>query len=361
MINATATDPYSTNLFLVLGKYVERQHENLLTQALVLLFNRVTPFRKALCDQLSVRSGQKKIAADGLIAHSQIRHTVGGGHILVDMEIYRSGSETPMYLIESKLDAGLGAAQIKKYSTTLKRLPRATRFVVLTRRGTDDSLRKIAPRKTVWLSWPFIAEIVALSAKRASRLDQYLVKDFLAMVKTKGIETIPAMTSDSFNRLGKLSEFAFNRSNGLLERDWSAVSLALRRLEEHRDGAWESIFSSSKNWKPYQGMYRDDDHIVLYAGFSQWKPSAKIRERFIALELHCSAFPHLGIEHGWYLSQKHQRYTRSNSLEYDPKWVTTPFTRKLFKMDMPSALTYAESTLRGRAKVFLRSKYMGSE
>lgn len=361
MNSTAAVDIRSTNLFLVLGKYVQRQHENLLTQALVLLFNRVAPFRKALCDQLSARSGQSKQSTESLVAHSQVRHRVGRGSILVDMEIFRSESNAPVYLIESKLDAGLGPEQIRRYSAALSKLSNTTRFVVLTRGGADDALRKIAPAKTIWLSWPYVAEIVALSAKRASLVDKFLIKDFLDMVKLKGIKTIPAMTADRFNRLKKISDLAFNRSNGLLARDWSAVSQALLRLEEHRDSTWESMFPSANKWKPYQGMYRSDNYIVLYAGFYQWKPSKKIRERFICLELHCDSNSYLEISHGWRLGPNHPRYQRSHQLEHDERSITTPNTRKLFMMNMPRALEYAEPTLRHRANVFLRSKYMRAE
>jgi hypothetical protein len=353
--------PHSTNLFLALGKYVQGQEENLLTQALVLLFNRVAPFRKAFIDQLRKRSGQKLVSNDDFIAHSQVRRTVGSGSIVVDLEIYWSGKPVPIYLVESKLDAGLGPEQINKYKAALTKLPRSTRFVVLTKRGTDDDLRNIAPSRTIWLSWPFLAELVELSSKHASLVNQLLIKDFLEMLRLKGMETIPPMTKESFGRLAKITDFAFNPAKGLLGRDWNAVSLALRRVEEHRDEAWESMFSSADGWKPFQGVHKEDGHVLIHAGFYQWKPSKKIQQRFISIELHCTKHPHVQIIHGWYLGPKHQRYKKSESIEYEEGWITTPFTRRFFTMDMPSALDYAEPSLRKRARVFLRSKYMRSE
>jgi len=360
--NHYGDDPHSTNIFLVLGKYVERQDENLLTQALVLLFNRVVPFREAFCKLLFDRSSIAEIDTNILVAHSQVGRRVYGGRVLVDMEIRLKGSSAPLFLIESKLDSGLGAGQLRNYRSALKRLPKSTRLVVLTRHGIDVGLWKYTPRKTIWLSWPIVAEIADLTARRASRLDQFLLRDFLYMTRLKGIPTVPRMTTDGYRRLSKFSSFAMSiKSTRLNRKTIAAIDLALQRLEEHRDSVWESLFSNGRDWRTYQNIYKwDDKCTVLQAGFWRPRPCRNVSESYLGLELACGAKPRLCIAKGWRFSPSHPRYTRENSGEHWEYEYSVPDTRRMFKKPMPQATKDIEKNMRRIGAAFLRSRFAGS-
>lgn len=353
-------EAHCNNLFLVLGKYVERQDENLLTQALVLLFNRVLPFRKGLCNLLLERFSSGQISSESLFARSQVGRRAHGRRVLVDMEIYEGGSPSPLFLIESKLDAGLGPAQLKNYRSALKKLPPATRLVILTRHGADESLWKYTPRNTIWLSWPMVAEMAASAAQRASRIDQLLLKDFLAMAKLKGIPTVPRMTTDGLQRLGQFSHFSFNKSSRTSHKTIAAVDVAMQRLQEHRDGVWESFFARSTVWRPYQSIYRfDGKYAVLQVGFWRSRPRRNVQQSYLGLELVCKEKPLLYVTWGWQLGRKHPRYQRGDSYEYDEHAYSAGATRKVFRKPMPVANRILEKDLRRFARKFLRSRYAG--
>jgi hypothetical protein len=347
---------YSRNVFLVLGKYVERQDENLLTQALVLLFNRVDAFRRAFCEQLIERAQTFDLNADDLIAHSQVGRRIYNGRVFVDMEISTEGADSPLFLIESKLDATLGPQQLKNYRSALKRLKKNTRLVILTRGGIDESMWKYTPRRTIWLSWPMVAEIASLSARRASRLDQLLIRDFLYMTRLKGITTVPRMTTDSFGRLAMFSLFANDKSDRLNHKSIAAVDLALQRLIEHRDSALESLFAASGVWRPYQSIYKENGHTVLQAGFWRPGPRRNIQQSYIGLELICESKPRLAFVAGRQLGRNHADYKSDDGYKVSTIRLSARQTRRLFKLTTLEATKELEAVMRRRAKAFLRSK-----
>lgn len=359
-----ADDAYSTNLFLVLGKYAARQDENLLTQAVVLLFNRVGRFRDAFCDLLIERSAGSRQAHDAMemIAHSQVRRRSHGRNVIVDMEIRDKNRDTPLYLVESKLDSGLGAGQLRGYGTALAKLGKA-RLVVITRYGFDEALWNRAPRGTIWLSWPIVAEVAGMAAKRASRLDQLLIKDFLDMTRMRGIAAVSPMTADAWQRLGKFSGFTLDAPGirALGPRTLDAVALALQRLQEHRDSAWEGLLTRKAGWRPYQSLYKDKDRdsgcVVLQAGFWRKPPKAHVVETYLGLELQCTTKPQLSVVTFWHLGQGHPRYDPEDPYEeyhyYDYE-ETAAATRKLFRMDMSEAVADIRKRLRQIAQGYLR-------
>ena len=349
----------SSNLFLVLGKYVDRQDENLLTQSLVLLFNRVEPFRHAFCGLLAKRFYWDGFDYSNLRARSQIAHKTSRGRILVDIEICQRGQHAPLVLIECKLDSGLGPGQLNKYRSALRKLAGSARLVILTRYGVDDSLWKLTPRNTVWLSWSLVAELAAFSARRASRLDKFLLKDFLSMASLKGIHTIARMTTDSIRRLEQFSHFTCDKSQRLNHKTIIALDLAFCRLEEHRDSAWEGIFAPKGNWKPYQSTYKWKDRwAVLQVGYWRLNPRPHVRECYIALELVCSAAPRLIVVRGGRLAPTHARYKRQDPYVYQEYWCTAAYTRRLLKMSMPQATKDFDAELRRIGRIFLKSAYV---
>jgi len=276
------------------------------------------------------------------------------------MEIRREGSPTPLFLVESKLDSGLGIGQLKKYKSALAKLPKSTRLVILTRHGIDENLWPHTPQNTVWLSWSMVAETASMSARRASRLDQFLLRDFLAMAKLKGIHSIPRMTTDSLKRLQMFSLFSCDKSSRLHHKTVSAVDLAMQRLIEHRDSVWESLFARAGAWRPYQNIYKlDNKYAVLHAGFWRPRPRRNVRESYIALELVCSAKPRLHVNWGWKLTPRHPRYDRDYPYEDREAYYPAPFTRKIFKKPMPQATKELEGGLRRIGASFLKSRYAG--
>jgi hypothetical protein len=116
-----------------------------------------------------------------------------------------------------------------------------------------------------------VAEIVDRSAVRVSRLDQLVLRDFSDMAKLKGIQSIPAMTIDGMRRVAQFGRFVFNRSNHMSQKTVAAVDLALKRLREHRDSAWGSIFLQKRGWRTYQSVYRWEGTAVLEAGYASSK------------------------------------------------------------------------------------------
>ncbi len=347
----------STNLFLVLGKYVERQDENLLTQALVLLFNRVPSFRAALCSLLASRFRASLPSDSELVARSQISRKAGRGRILVDMEILRRGSATPTLLVESKLDAKLGVSQLKRYSSALKLMSKSTRLVVLTRLGVEDKLRAHTPRNTIWLSWPMVAELAEASQRRGSQLDRLLLRDFLAMTKLRGIRSIPSMNVTGMRKLSRFSSFAFTRSNRLSYLTTEAVDVAFQRVREQRDSAWASLLVEENDWRTYQYIYRWDEghYAVLAAGCWTPCPLKGVREAYITLELVCSATPKLCVVCGEVLSPSHPEYKRGSQLNYSELWYSAADSRWFLSRPMHEVAVHMDSGLRDIARQFQKA------
>jgi hypothetical protein len=352
-----ADEVSSSNLFLALGKYVERQDENLLTQALVLLFNRVAPFRSALCRLLASRFRVSLPSESELVARSQVSRRTTRGRIVVDMEILRRGSSTPVLLLESKLDAKLGMGQLKRYSSALQLMSNSTRLVVLTRLGIDDKLRAHTPRNTIWLSWPMVAELAEASQRRGSQLERLLLGDFLVMTNLRGIQSIPGMTIEGMRRLSRFSHFAFTRSNRLSYITTEAVDIAFQRIREQRDSAWGSMLVEGHGWRTYQYIYRWDEgaYAVLAAGCWTPRPRKGVREAYITLEVACRSSPKLCVVCGEVLSPSHPKYEKGSQTSYWETWYSAADTRWFLGKPMHEVAVQMDSELRDIGRRFLKS------
>ncbi|MFA5914946.1 MAG: hypothetical protein WC830_15470 [Burkholderiales bacterium] len=353
----------SNNLFLVLGKYVDRQDENLLTQALVVLFNRVTNFRETFCALVENRVDGRHPAPNPrqLEATPQKRRHARGRDVLVDMDVSDRETERPVYLVESKLEAGLGPKQLQNYKAALKRLPKSVTLVLLTRHGIDQTLWQHAPSRTIWLSWSLVVEAAIEARKhlRESSFEYTLLKDFVHMTETKGIRPVPPMTTDAWRRLPILSRYILqNRGQTLDYRTVTATELAFQRLLAHRDSAWERTFSADRRWHPYQSIYDDDGALVLQVGYWRSRPRKNIQQSYIGLELECTANPKLYVVYGWQLGRKHPNYDACGPFEFScPVEMSPGQTRKLFKERMPAATDSLRPRLARVIKRFVVSKY----
>lgn len=345
------------NLFLVLGKYVQRQDENLLTQSLVLLFNRSAAFRKHFWSRLGAASAVPSISADDLRAHSQVSRNAHGKHILVDMEIRREGEDTPLCLIECKLDSGLGPGQISKYKSALKKIKGKATLVIITRYGVHEDLSAHVPKGTGWLAWSAIAELAQRAMRQAPNLDKLLIRDFLDMLKSNGIEMLPPVTGRNWGRLKKLSRFALQESSHRLNY-WSlaAAELAFRRLIAFRDAAWGGMLSEKGVWRPHQAAYKSDEGVVvLHASFYRMRPRKHVAETSLGLELVCEEKPKMYVM-GWeILASSHPRYKRGeSSREWVLGWYTPSDTRKYFAKPVADAVEAMRTEMRSFAKKYLK-------
>lgn len=346
------------NLFLVLGKYVQRQDENLLTQSLVLLFNRSDAFRKHFWSRLGAASAVPSVSADGLRALSQVSRNAHGKRILVDMEIRREGEDVPLCLIECKLDSGLGQGQISKYKSALKKIKGKVTLVIITRYGVHEDLSAHVPKGTGWLAWSAVAELAQRAMRQAPKLDKLLLKDFLDMLKSNGIEMLPPVSGRNWGRLKRLSSFALQESSDRLNY-WSlaAAELAFRRLIAFRDAAWGGMFSERGNWRPHQAAYKfDEGVVVLHASFYRTRPLKHVAETSLGLELVCDEKPKMYVIEEEILAPSHPSYERGESYtRWERGWYTPSDTKKYFAASVADAVEELRAEMRSFAKKYLKS------
>jgi hypothetical protein len=351
------TDFENHNLFLVLGKYVQRQDENLLTQSLVLLFNRSGAFREQFWTRIRAASAVPFAAPDGLLAFSQVRRNAHGKQIQVDMEIRRQADDVPLCLVECKLDSGLGVGQISKYKSALKKLKGKAKLVIITRYGVDEELSAYVPKGTGWLSWPVIAELALRATRQAPKLDNLLLRDFLDMLKFNGIEMLPPVAGRNWGRLKRISRFALlENSHRLGYLSLAATELAFRRLITFRDAAWGGIFSEKGVWRPHQAVYKLEASVVLHASFYRLRPRKHVAETSLGFELECGEKPRMYIVRGELLASTHPRYKRGDSFsERELGWYTSKDTRKFFAQPVSDAVEAMGKDMRSIARQYLKS------
>lgn len=361
--SATHPSPEDRNLFLVLGKYVERQDENLLTQSFVLLFNRVSGFRRDFCALLARRSGGRLyLDPDAVLARSQVHFQLSRGTLIADIAIGPS-NKTPSVLIEVKLGAGLGPRQLQKYREIVARHRSISQFVVITKNAVENELYASAPPGTVWLSWSLVAEIARRTAKRAPRLERLLVEDFLEMIKTKNIPMLPPMRADEWRRLAMFSRFAMRgpqHAVNLHPNTISAVDTALQCLAILRDSAWESEFKKSDGWRPFLEGYKYSEEtepfVTIGAGYSRRVKKKSIRRSFLTLELECRRKPRLVAFGGLLVTSAHKDYEAGGpSTEYYA-WAPRD-TAKVFRKPIYESIEAIHDRLSYASRRFQRSRY----
>jgi len=357
-----------SNLFLVLGKYVRRQKENLLTQAIVLLFNRVASFKTAFTSFVANRGGLPGARAnpDKLAALSQQRKVGRERDVIVDMEV-RRGDE-PLFVVESKLDSRLGETDLKRYRSLQNRWP-SVRCVFITKHGVDDSLRQEAPKDSIWLSWHEVSGLIQSSSKRTRGLGKFLMNDFIDYARDIGIAPIPKMTAEYWFQLRRLSKFVLSGLEGdpemVISEAITAAEIALQRLRAHRDAAWQSSFRKEEWWRPYEEVRKEQDQkdnwwLTLSAGYWRGrKRNTRTVYSFVGLELWCRGEQaKLFASYGEKLAAKHRNYDRGDPFRAkDAHTWSAKETKRLFAADISDARQNTVQQLRTVSKKFLASKF----
>jgi len=273
------------------------------------------------------------------------------------MEVRREGEDTPLCLVECKLDSGLGPGQILKYKSALRKIKGRARLVIITRYGVDEHLSEHVPKGTGWLSRSGVAELAQRAMRQAPKLDKLLLRDFLDMLKSNGIEMIPPVTSRNWGRLKRLSKFALvEDSQRLSYFSLAATELAFRRLIAFRDAAWGGILSEKGVWQPHQAVYKLDEIVVLHASYYRLRPRKHLSETSLGLGLECSEKPRMYIVKEEWLASTHPRYKRGDSFnERELGWYTPKDTRKFFAQPVADAVEAMRVEMRSFAKKYLKS------
>lgn len=282
-------------LFGALGRFVERQSENLLTQAFVGLFNTREVFRESFCRLLKGQGLTLGVGAGELVSKAQIlRRRSKTGYQIVDAELQdRTGKR--FATIECKLEAAFSRPQARGYARLL-RGKRNSWLVVITKYGKDGELLRCLPRrKTIWLTWSELGEQYQCAAR--SQVDRFLSEEFSAMLKRYGIGDVRPLTEGDWQKLAQINKLASVKSDFALHIDSvDCLRVVMERLVAHRDAAWASL--GQEGWMPVCRAFLwpevdDDDgpHVTIEAGYYLRQAMKHVRERSLWVGLNCSQKP----------------------------------------------------------------------
>jgi hypothetical protein len=353
------------NLFSILGKYVQRQNENLLTQSLAALFNNSRVFKHDLLDLFRRRSEGKRLGTTGEPrAVTQRSRSLKKGRILVDLEIHCGGDPSPEYVVEAKLTAPLSRKQVRHYAEFLEQGRGKSRLVLITRAGVDTELKELLPKSTLWLTWTEIAELAVRPAYR-SKTERFLCGQFYEMLKERGIPMVPSVTSGEYKKLASLNRFVRSKSTrSLHESSIDTINNVIARMREFADHNWSSL--QDDGYKRYARLYAvrpskgngvKSPHAEIVVGFYLWKKRKHVHGRDICLELDCNDM-RLSVWGGWELGEHHPEYDDDDDQwgEYLKKW-TRVRSFSLFKEPFDDAQKEIQTQLEKCLRQFKKSRY----
>jgi hypothetical protein len=350
------------NLFLVLGKYIQRQNENLLTQSLAVLFNRCPVFRDDLLALFRRRSEDKRSGTTGVsCAVTQKSQVLRNRRILVDMEIRCGDDPSPQYVVEAKLTAPLSPKQARKYSEFLKRQRGRSRLVLITMAGVDSELKKLLPKNSLWLTWTEIAELAVCPAHR-SITERSLCEQFHEMLNERGIPMVPSVTFGEYRKLALLNRFVESkRTEGLHKNSIDVTNNVMARMQIFTDANWSSL--TDYGYKPFARLYAyrpsqnngvKSPYAEITVGFYYWKKRKHVHERYIYLALDCKHMK-LHVWGGWGVGRSHPEHGADGG-RYLKEW-RKPESRLLFKKPLPDAQREIQTQLEKCLRQFKKSRY----
>lgn len=266
-------------LFLTLGKYVQRQQENLMTQAFVAAFNHSNHFKKIFMELIERKDLLKSI--DTLHAKSQRSKSFGRGQkLIVDAEIYDTDYPAQaIATIESKLEAVLGPKQLENYAKYLKKRP--GQLVIITKYGVNPQLvSKLQRRSTIWITWGQFSSFLH-EKNHQSKLDNFLVQEFINMLNHNGIRDVSNVSVAGWNKLKLVKKMILTEGDQSIHYDAiETIRLIMDRMIVFRDSVWESL--AEQNWKPYQRLYKYNDECVeIEVGFKYSYIEKRILKTYI--------------------------------------------------------------------------------
>ena len=353
------------NLFSMLGKYVKRQNENLLTQSLAALFNHSRVFQDDLFELFRSRSEDKGTGTTSVsCAVTQKSQFLRKRRILVDMEIRCGDDPSPQYVVEAKLTAPLSPKQVRNYAEFLKRRRGKSRLVLVTKAGIDSELKRLLPKNTLWITWTEIAELAVRPAYR-SKTERFLCGQFYEMLKERGIPMVPSVTSGEYKKLELLNRFVESKSTKSLHKiSIDIINNVMARMQEFVGHNWSKL--TDNGYKPYTRLYAvrpsknngvKTPHAEIEVGFYLWKKRKHVHERYICLMLECDNM-RLSVWGGWTLAKTHPEYNTDENRwgKYLKKW-TLPQSRLLFKKPLTDAQMGIQTQLEKCLRQFKNSRY----
>jgi hypothetical protein len=319
----------SANLFICLGKYVRRQDENLLTQALAALFNNSGRFRSDLLHRLGGDAGVSTVAV------TQPSRKLKDGRIIVDLEIRKPKTEHPEFVLEAKVNAPLTEWQLKRYAEFLKKRRGKSRLVIVTASGIDSELKGLLPEShTTWLTWAEIAEMAIRPAHR-SKVERMLCEQFYQFLQYRGIPMAPSISAGAFRKLSIFNRLVHGERDSLHEGGIHAVETVAVRLQVFAETAWAPLARGMNQFDRIYS-YRDAGSVEICSGFYRSYPTrSAVAERYISIGVDCSDL-RMFVYGGWKLRRNHEEYRSEDRGEYLKRW-TKPQTQSFFTSPLADA------------------------
>ena len=282
-----------SNLFATLGKYVEHQDENLLTQGLAALFATCKGFRQDFLNLLQKQSSTRTTPVSGeWTVRTQVSYRLQGGkRIVADLHIaQRIGRRPKTFLIEVKLDSVLGRSQASNYNKLIRKHSRDSviQLVVLTQRQIDPQELDL-PSDSIMLTWADVDHLLTRPGKR-SALERLLCVQYHEFLLSKGVYmSKPIRNEGSFKKkLERLNDFIVHRKDSSNWDNLEIATTAMLRLRRLSQFGWGSL--TKRGCSPYSMMLLNEDsagnpYVDLQVGYYRTPRGIKLTEVTLAFRL----------------------------------------------------------------------------